>query len=613
MTAVGATNPHVPRGWRPAQLATAAALIVVATVVAYLPAVRGGFLWDDDAHVTKPELRSAHGLYRIWFDVGATQQYYPLLHSAFWVQHQLWGDAPAPYHVVNIALHACAVVLVMLIVRRLLSARGFAWADPAAFLTAAVFALHPVHVESVAWITEQKNTLSAVFYLAAMLTYLRFDQSRRKGCYALATGLFVLALLAKPVTVTLPPALLVVFWWLRGRLSLRRDVVPLLPWFVFSLASGLFAAWVERAVIGAEGDAFALSGEQRLLLPSRVIAFYLGKLLWPNDLIFVYPRWTVDAAVWWQWLFPAGAASVTIALIVLARRTRAPLAAFLFYCGSLFPVLGFFNVYLFLYTYVADHFQYLPSLGIIVLICGALAAATGRIRSPEARTAVLVALPAVLGALTFRQCRMYADVRTIYEITLAKNPDCWMACNNLGIVLADMGEPRAALDYYDRALQLRPRYPEALNNKGVTLSALRRSRDAIEAFENALQLRPSYCACWENIIDALSTTGRPLAAVERGAEALRHCPENPRLLVNLGIAHGLLGQQAEAVDRFEQAVRLDASFAAGFANLAIAYDALGRVSDAIDAGERALHLARIQRQQDMVVQLENWLATRRSR
>jgi len=185
-------------------------VIIVATLVAYGPAMNGQFLWDDDAHVTKPELRSLHGLYRIWFDVHATQQYYPLLHSAFWVEHQLWGDSPLGYHLVNIFLHALAAILVALILTRL--------RIPGAWLAAGIFALHPVCVESVAWITEQKNTLSAVFYLGAMLSYLRFDESRKRSHYAVAMGLFVLGLLSKTVTATLPGALLVILWWQRGKL-----------------------------------------------------------------------------------------------------------------------------------------------------------------------------------------------------------------------------------------------------------------------------------------------------------------------------------------------------------------------------------------------------------
>ena len=342
-----------------------AAALVLAVLFVYQPAWHGGFIWDDDAHVTRPELRSWHGLYRIWFDLGATQQYYPLLHSAFWLEHKLWGDATLGYHLVNILLHATAAVLVALILRRL--------AIPGAYLAAAIFALHPVQVESVAWITELKNTLSAVFYLGAMLVYLRFDQTRKTPLYWWALGLFVLGLLSKTVTATLPAALLVIFWWRQGRLSWRRDVVPLLPFFGLGAAAGVLTAWVERKLIGAEGAAFELTIIERCLIAGRAIWFYLGKLVWPAELIFIYPRWHVSQAIWWQYLFPAAALLLLAVLWGLRRRWRGPLAGLLFFVGTLLPVLGFCNVYPFIYSFVADHFQYLASLGMITLASAGVA------------------------------------------------------------------------------------------------------------------------------------------------------------------------------------------------------------------------------------------------
>ena len=363
----------------------------------YQPAWQGGFIWDDEGHVTRPELRSWQGLCRIWFNLGATQQYYPLLHSAFWTEHILWGDATLGYHLLNIALHALAALLVAWILRRL--------AVPGAYLAAAIFALHPVQVESVAWITELKNTLSGVFYLGAALLYLRFDETRQRRLYLGALGLFVLGLLSKTVTATLPAALLVVFWWRRGRLSWRRDVLPLTPFFVLGAAAGVFTAWVERKLIGAEGAAFELSLIQRFLLGGRAVWFYLGKLLWPAKLLFIYPRWQLSQAVWWQYLFPAGALLLLAVLWGLRGRWRGPLAGLLFFVGTLFPVLGFCNVYPFIYSYVADHFQYLASLGIITLVAAgaALLLERWRLWRRPAGNVLCLALLATLAGLSWRQ------------------------------------------------------------------------------------------------------------------------------------------------------------------------------------------------------------------
>jgi hypothetical protein len=245
-------------------------LLFAAVLIAYLPALNGGLLWDDGAHVTRPELQSFQGLWRIWSDLWATQQYYPVLHTAFWIEHRLWGDSVLGYHLANLALHAAAALLLLMILRRL--------AIPGAWLAALIFALHPVCVESVAWITEQKNTLSAVFYLASALVYLEFDETRRRSSYLLALGLFVLALLSKTVTATLPAAMLVVLWWRRGRLSWKHDALPLAPWFALGTVAGLFTAWVESEVIGAKGADFALTLIGRCLVAGRVIWFYLSKI-----------------------------------------------------------------------------------------------------------------------------------------------------------------------------------------------------------------------------------------------------------------------------------------------------------------------------------------------
>ena len=271
-------------------------LLIAATVIAYSPALNGTALWDDDAHITRPELRSLHGLSEIWTRPDVTQQYYPVTHSVFWLEQKLWGDNLFLYHLLNVALHLASAFLLLRILSML--------AIPGAWFAAAIFALHPVQVESVAWISELKNTLSAVFCLSAALMYLRFDQSRRLLFYFAAFGLFLLGLGAKTTIAPLPGALLVIFWWKRSRLSLKQDVLPLIPFFIAGIGAGLFTAWVEHNYIGAEGSDFSLSIVERCLIAGRAFWFYLSKLFWPHDLIFVYPRWHVNQAIWWQYLFP---------------------------------------------------------------------------------------------------------------------------------------------------------------------------------------------------------------------------------------------------------------------------------------------------------------------
>jgi tetratricopeptide (TPR) repeat protein len=544
------------------------ALLVAAVLVAYLPAWHGGFVWDDDAHVTRLDMRSWQGLQRIWFDLGATQQYYPLVHSAFWLQHRLWGDATTGYHLVNLLLHGWAAVLVALVLRRL--------AVPGACLAALVFALHPVHVESVAWITELKNTLSAVLYLSAMLCYLRFDLNRARRWYAAALGLFLLALLSKTVTASLPAALLVIFWWRRGRLGWRGDVLPLAPFFVLGAVAGLFTAWVERTFIGAEGAEFQFSLVERGLIAGRVVWFYLAKLLWPADLIFIYPRWQISQLVGWQYLFPLAAIGLLVGLWLLRKRTRAPLAAMLFFGGTLFPVMGFFNVYPFRYSFVADHFQYLASLGIISLCCAGAAGLLDRWRFRSGRAQVVLGcvLVGLLGTLTWRQCGQYADSATLYRETIRRNPGCWLAHNNLGNDLNGLGRPEEAIPHFEETVRLKPDYPNGHNNWGNSLQALGRIEESIERYQEALRLKPDYPEAHNNLGGSLQALGRPQDAIPHYQEALRIKPNYAEAHNNWANALTTLGRPNEALAHCEAAVRLKPDYAEAHNNWANALNAL---------------------------------------
>ncbi len=555
--------------------------LFVVTLVAYAPAITAEFIWNDSDYVTAPELRSLSGLWRIWFEVGATEQYYPLLHSAFWVQHQLWGDAPTGYHLVNIFLHATAACLLVATVRRL--------AIPGAWLAGFIFALHPVHVESVAWISEQKNTLSLVFYLIAALLYLRFEQERRRNLYLAATGVFVLSLLSKSVTATLPAAILVVLWWKRGRLEWRRDALPLLPWLVLGAAMGVFSGWVEKTYVGAQGSEFDLSLLQRSLLAGRVAWFYVGKLFWPADLIFIYPRWTVDPTQAWQWLFSLAVVVALVALWLIRGRWRAPLAAGLFFGGSLVPTLGFFNVYAFIYSYVADHWQYLPSIGLVVLASAGMTRALAA-KSAGWRLGLPGALLAVLAILSFQQSRMYADMRTFYATTIAKNPECWMAYNNLGNLLRNRGEFQLARVQLQEALRVRPDLYKVHYNLGNVLWDLRLPSDATRSYERALELKPDYPDAHNHLGRVLLSQGRRTEALHHLQEALRLDPGYHDARNNLGMALRDMGRLDEAVAEFERVIRVEPLMAAAHLNLALTLSILGRTSEATESYQTARRL-----------------------
>jgi protein O-mannosyl-transferase len=563
--------------------AVALALPAVA-LAAYWPALKGGFVWDDDSHVTRADLRSIQGLVRIWTEPGATQQYYPVLHSAFWVEHRLWGDSPLGYHLANVLLHLAACLLLYRLLRRL--------AVPGALLAASVFAVHPVCVETVAWISEQKNTLSTVFYMGAALAYIDFDERRERGRYAMATGLFILALLSKSVTASLPAALLVVFWWKRGRLSWGRDVAPLAPWFCLSAAAAVVTPWVESKFVGASGSAFSLSPVERLLVAGRAVWFYLGKILWPTDLVFIYPRWTVDARAGWQFVFPAAAALALAALFMLRNRWRGPLAAALLFAGTLFPALGFVNVYPFVFSFVADHFQYLAAAIMISALCAGLSLAACRLSQGGMNVARAAAagLVVALAGLTWRQCGNYSNIETFYRSILEKNPSSWLAHDNLGVVLVHRGQIDEAVGHYREAIRLNPDYPEAYNNYGNVLAQTRHWVEAGDAYAGALRARPSFVAAEINWGNAMNDAGQFREAELHFRNALRQRRNDPSAHYGLANALANSGHLADAVAEYQETLKLQPDSPEAHANLGLALAGEGLWDQAISQIAEAIRI-----------------------
>jgi protein O-mannosyl-transferase len=557
-------------------------VLLAALLAAYYPAWHGGPLWDDDAHLTRDALRSSAGLYRIWFEPGATQQYYPLVHSAFWILHKVFGDATLGYHLVSICLHALSSWLVAIVLRRL--------AVPGATLAAMIFALHPVQVESVAWITELKNTLSGAFYLGAALAYLRFDRRREWRMYGVALILFVLALLTKSVTASLPAAMLVVFWWQRGRLQWKQDVQPLVPFFVLGVTVGGFTAWVERTIVGAHGADYQFTLIERTLIAGRALWFYLAKLAWPADLVFIYPKWRISGSDAVQYVYPLAALALFAALWALRSRTRAPLAAMLFFAGTLFPALGFLNVYPFRYSFVADHFQYLASIGVIALAAAGAATLLDRRRVASAATPLLVAIGVPLAVLTWQQSHHYADAETLYQATIRSNPAATMAYINLGILLLDRQQPRpdAARAYLEQAVRLEPANAAAQVNLGAALQKLGRFEEAANVYREALRLRPDDAGAHNNLGATLEQLGHLDQAAAEYRESLRRAPESSATHANLGRALLAMGRPDEAVAELSEALRLDPSLATTQYLLGTALAEQGRVQDAVLAFQLAL-------------------------
>ena len=653
--------------------------LAAATFAAYLPALNGGFVWDDNSWTRdlSEQFQNLAGLWAIWIHPTTLQQYYPLTGTSFWLDYQLWGFWTLPYHVENVLLHLLAVLLLWRLLLRL--------PLPGAGLAAALFALHPVMVESVAWITERKNVLSLVLYLSALLAYLRFAQSvgglrpevstpqggirhphpdplplrreREKSApdlsrftdhvsrithhasrfYCLSLVLFLGALLAKTTVFSLPAVILLVAWWRRGRLRWRTDVLPTLPFFALSLGLSALTAWLERNHVGAQGPDFALTSAQRCIVAGHAFWFYLGKLFWPANLCFVYPRGQPDSAVWWQWLYPAAAVGLLLALwLVRQRLGRGPVTAAFFYVGTLFPLLGFLNTYAMRYSFVWDHWVYLPGLGPLVLAAALMESLhlqqwarmgamnrtphrpTGTLspsgewdgvrgpsslpgfmeRSRQQLTAILP-LPSslfyllllVLAVLTWRQAGQFADKQTLWRATLAGNPDCWMAHHNLGLELAKQGHVTEAIPHFQRTLQLKPDDAEIHYALGLALATQGKFAEAIPCYRRAIQLKPDYADALNYLGNALAAQGQWDAALQSYTQALQVSPDNPVFLNNSGIVLTRQGKLDEAIQRFERALQLKPQFADACNNLGLALAAQGKTAEAIPRFQQALALA----------------------
>jgi len=558
--------------------------LIVATAVAYLPAWNGKPIWDDNAHIAQPELRSWHGLVEVWTQVGATQQYYPLVHSVFWIEQKLWGDSVLGYHLINIFLHGFAAIVLLRILLRL--------KVPGAWLAAGLFALHPVQVESVAWISEIKNTLSGLFFFCSILAYLNFDQNRSRVAYFGSLALFLFGLMCKTAIAPLPAIILAVLWWRRGRLRLRDDVVPSLPFFGLGIGAGLFTAWVERNFVGAHGTVFQLSILQRCLIAARDFWFYLFKLLWPVKLTFIYPRWQISGAIWWQYLFPLTLILLLALIWRLRKKNRGPLAAVLVFLGLLFPALGFINVYPFIYSFVADHFQYLACVGPLTLFAAGMTMALDSIAPGKVllRPTISFLLLLTLGALSWRQCRDYRDIETLWRTTIARNPDCWMAYSNLGSFLSARGNVDEAIRDFRKALELWPNQSKDHNNLGKALVQKGRIAEAMDHFQTALRVSPEDPDTESNIGAASLQQGDADEAISHLRRAVEKWPRHAQGHINLGNALLQNREIDAAIAEYEKTLALPFDHAESHYSIGTALRQKGDVEEAIVHYRKALEL-----------------------
>ena len=548
--------------------------------VSYFPATGAGFVWDDVVLTMARPIHDWGGLWQIWFEPRSLTDYeghyWPLLYTTFWLEHKLWGLNPLGYHLVNLTLHAGVVLLLW----RLLLRLGVAGAA-GAVLAAAVFAVHPLHVESVVWVIGRKDVLASLFYLAAVLTYIRFMEDRRPGRYVFALALFVLGLLCKSILITLPVSLLLWHWWKQGRVT-SADITRTLPFFLLGLAVTIADVSFYKV---RDTTAFDYSLLERALLAAHALGFYAGKLVWPTELAVIYPRWEVSVGDWLAWGCATGAGAV-LALLWFARHRigRGPLAGALFFAVTLSPSLGFVDYGYMLYAFVADRYQYLAGIGVIAVLA---AAGTGACRwsvglLSDTRVARIVvplwsvaaaALLVVLGTITWHQAGIYRDNFTFYSHIISMNPTARYVHHSLGQEYHKQERYEEALAAYRTDSRLALEQPSARirtsknhSSIGRSLAALGQTDEAEKHYRRAFQLTPRFAP-------ALDDLAAFLIGQKRYGESLRHfqtligiAPGQARYRVGYGVSLVGLGRYDEALRNYDLALAMDPNLAMARSN-----------------------------------------------
>lgn len=617
------------------------AAIILLTLVAYLPAIFAGYIWEDSYYITNNALlQRGDGLGRIWTGVVPSPanyplpQYYPLTYTTFWIEYRLWGVQPAGYHAVNLAIHICNALLVWLLLRKL--------DVPGAFLAGLIFALHPVNVETVAWVTQRTNCLATFFFLASLYVYLRHSGviGRPEGrghwftlpddpnrVYWLAVILFACALFSKTISFSMPAVALVLIYWKRGRLS-KEDLSGALPVLGAGIVMGLLTAYMEYVRVGISihpqywDYSPSLPGEigARLIIAGQAVCFYAYTLLVPYPLIFNYPRWAIDPGNVGLYLFPI-AVVLVVASLVFARKWigAGPLVAVVVFLITLFPALGFVNVWTMRYAFVADHFVYLSSIALIAV----LSAAIVRYLTLDIAATLVTLIALVVLGLTWTRSKAFVSDQTIWEDTIKKtNQKSWLATNQYGAWFRDESRRQDSYDLSERWLKVsnrnNPAVPEPLYNlallyefrgqvaENVVASATQPStqvattipatnpqgfyQQAVEYYKRSLEIDPNFALSHFRLASRLEIMGQVDDARAHFTKALEIHPRSPstlRALANLELGQN---KPAAAVPYLRQIVELDPESGRAHADLGSALMQSGNILEGQQRWDAAMRL-----------------------
>jgi tetratricopeptide (TPR) repeat protein len=558
-------------------------LLVLCVTMVYLPVWQAGFIWDDDQVLLEnPFIRSPNGWYKLWFNTD-----FPLVLTSFWVEWRMWGAHPLGYHLTNLALHAMSAVLLWQVLVRL--------KIPGAGLAAALFAVHPVNVESVAWITERKNTLAMVFYALALLWYLRFEDAEKRRWYWQALAAFALALLSKTAVAPLPMVLLGLAWWRHGSLG-PRDVWRSVPFFALAAGTALLSLWFQsHQAIGADAmmvrtDSFGA----RLAGAGCAVWFYLYKALLPVNLSFVYPHWHIEANQPLSYVPGILFAAVLMGCWHYRRQqwARSLFFGLGYFVLLLLPVLGFVSIYFMRYSLVADHWQYFAIIGPLAL---AGAGITRFFEKPDRMPPWIVSvvgggLVLTFGLLAWKQAKIYSSLETLWRETLLQNPNASMAHCNLGNLLLQKGRNEEAISHFQKALAIQPGADDVLSNLGAALLAQGRAAEAISPLEEALRIKPGSVLALNNLANALLQQGKVAEALVHFQKAVELRPDAASIHGNFGSTLLQAGRTEEAIAHLRRSLELEPNSAEAHDSLGNALLRLGQTKEAATQFEQALKI-----------------------
>ncbi|MGZ4972008.1 MAG: tetratricopeptide repeat protein, partial [Limisphaerales bacterium] len=568
------------KNWLPA------VVIFVAVIVAFWPALSGAFIWDDDAMLTgNPLIRGPLRAY--WFTTQPVD-YFPLTYTSLWLEWRLWGLNPTGYHVTNVVLHALSCIILW---------RAFVRLNfPSAWLAAFLFALHPVTVESVAWIAERKNVLAMFFYSLTVWSFIRFAQSGKRTFYILSLSAFLLSLLAKTAAAGWPIIAFAIGWWILGNSTFSKQnhssrwdrftkcTVWMLPFLVVALSLSVATVWFQyNRAIGDDTfhhhDFFT-----RIAAAGTAVWFYIGKALVPYPVMFFYPMWDINSHSLISFVPTIALVALFVILWMFRARWSSPyLFALGYFVLLLAPILGFFNIYFQRYSYVADHWQYFALPAITIMIAAGL-------NKFKLQYTIGAGLALAFAFLTFNESRVYHDPHTLWADTYRKNPQSWVALNYLALDKELAGRVDEAIQLYSHSLELNPEQSESHTGLGKSFCMLGKTNEALKQYEEAIRINPHHAIPYCNVAGIFQSQGKTDEAIRQYREALRFQPNYAPAYNSIGRLLCLQGRREEGIAELRHALAIDPEFPPALINLGVFLTDQNQADQALPFCQKAVAL-----------------------